>query len=129
MNVSGATPTGRLLGRFVMRNKTKAENVRYLRIDDAEVGTELCWEQPFSHVMTWRRYRAALCTTEGRLGEHRHKIGEFKGHYVPLVGFMSVSNPHNANHVPDVEPEDHTRERLEPMVANRLHKVVLGYGD
>lgn len=48
------------------------------------------------------------------------------------LGFMSVSNPHYANHLPvrvAVESEDHTRERLEPMVVIWLYKVVLGYGD
>lgn len=48
----------------------------------------------------------------------------------PLLGFVSVSNPRHAKHLPvrvAVESEeDHTRERLEPMVGIWLYKVVLG---
>ena len=49
-----------------------------------------------------------------------------------ILGFMSVSNPRHAKHLHVrvvVESEDHTRERLEPMVVIWLYKVVLGCGD
>jgi hypothetical protein len=48
------------------------------------------------------------------------------------LGFMSVSNPRHVKHLPVrvvVESEDHTRERLEPMVIIWLYKVVLGCGN